>query len=114
MREMLRRRIVSLVDDDEPLEPADVPQPRPGAGEVLVRISACGVCHTERPRASVDVAGDQIGGEHHRAGHRGVPAAAPLLLVRYWLVRRPSKAVESALRHGFPDSINLTHRDMTI
>lgn len=47
MRAMLLRRIVSLDDVDKPLEPADVPQPEPGRKEVLVRVAACGVCHTE-------------------------------------------------------------------
>jgi propanol-preferring alcohol dehydrogenase len=44
---MLLTRIVSLDETDAPLEPADVPAPVPGEGEVLIRISACGVCHTE-------------------------------------------------------------------
>jgi len=30
-----------------PLEIEDVPVPKPGPGEVLVRVSACGVCHTD-------------------------------------------------------------------
>jgi len=30
-----------------PLEYADVPQPEPGTGEVLVRVKACGVCRTD-------------------------------------------------------------------
>jgi 6-hydroxycyclohex-1-ene-1-carbonyl-CoA dehydrogenase len=30
-----------------PLEVEDVPVPKPGPGEVLVRVSACGVCHTD-------------------------------------------------------------------
>ena len=25
----------------------DIPQPRPKAGEVLVKVAACGVCHTD-------------------------------------------------------------------
>jgi alcohol dehydrogenase, propanol-preferring len=29
------------------LEPATLPDPRPGAGEVLVRVHACGVCRTD-------------------------------------------------------------------
>ncbi|MBI1967060.1 MAG: zinc-binding dehydrogenase [Gemmatimonadetes bacterium] len=32
---------------NRPLEIADVPTPRPGAGEVLVRIAGCGLCHTD-------------------------------------------------------------------
>jgi len=31
----------------EPLQMMDLPDPHPGPGEVLVKISACGVCHTE-------------------------------------------------------------------
>ncbi len=30
-----------------PLRPAEVPKPRPGPGEVLVRVLACGVCRTD-------------------------------------------------------------------
>jgi propanol-preferring alcohol dehydrogenase len=30
-----------------PLRPADVPVPRPGAGQVLLRVAACGVCRTD-------------------------------------------------------------------
>jgi alcohol dehydrogenase, propanol-preferring len=33
--------------DDTPLELREVPQPVPAEGEVLVKVSACGVCHTE-------------------------------------------------------------------
>lgn len=47
MRAMILGRIVSLLDVDEPLERADLPVPEPQAGEVLVRVTACGVCHTE-------------------------------------------------------------------
>jgi propanol-preferring alcohol dehydrogenase len=31
----------------EPLRPADLPDPRPGTGQVLVSVSACGVCRTD-------------------------------------------------------------------
>jgi alcohol dehydrogenase, propanol-preferring len=33
--------------EQNPLELRDVPMPEPGAGEVRVRIAACGVCHTD-------------------------------------------------------------------
>jgi propanol-preferring alcohol dehydrogenase len=33
--------------EDAPLELREVPQPIPVAGEILIRVSACGVCHTE-------------------------------------------------------------------
>lgn len=47
MKAMILRRIVSLDEVEEPLEYVDLPIPRPRAGEVLIRVSACGVCHTE-------------------------------------------------------------------
>jgi propanol-preferring alcohol dehydrogenase len=33
--------------DDMPLELVDMPTPHPKPGEILVKVSACGVCHTE-------------------------------------------------------------------
>ena len=33
--------------ESRPLIYSDVPVPRPGPGEVLLKVSACGVCHTE-------------------------------------------------------------------
>ena len=47
MKAMVLPRIVSLDDVDEPLQLVDLPQPLPARGEVLVEVSACGVCHTE-------------------------------------------------------------------
>lgn len=32
---------------NQPLRIEDVPTPKPGAGEILVRVAACGVCHTD-------------------------------------------------------------------
>jgi propanol-preferring alcohol dehydrogenase len=40
-------RLVSLDDTDRPLEMVDLPMPKPRAGDVLIRVSVCGVCHTE-------------------------------------------------------------------
>jgi propanol-preferring alcohol dehydrogenase len=47
MKAMVLKRIVRLTDNPQPLEPAEVPTPVPGKGELLVKVSACGVCHTE-------------------------------------------------------------------
>lgn len=47
MLAMQMTRKVSLLKEDEPLTPVDLPVPEPGPGELLLRISACGVCHTE-------------------------------------------------------------------
>ncbi len=47
MKAMVMSRICDLSRDREPLSLVDLPTPQPGPGEVLVRVSACGVCHTE-------------------------------------------------------------------
>ncbi len=47
MKAMLLKGISGFRENQAPLEPADVPDPVPGDGEVLLRVSACGVCHTE-------------------------------------------------------------------
>jgi propanol-preferring alcohol dehydrogenase len=47
MKAMILNRIASLADNPEPLQAVDWPTPEPGPGEVLIRVSACGVCHTE-------------------------------------------------------------------
>jgi propanol-preferring alcohol dehydrogenase len=44
---MLLKAIGPVRDDAAPLEPVDWPDPAPGPGELLIRVSACGVCHTE-------------------------------------------------------------------
>lgn len=47
MKAMILNRIASLAENPEPLRLTDWPVPEPGAGEVLIRVQACGVCHTE-------------------------------------------------------------------
>jgi propanol-preferring alcohol dehydrogenase len=47
MRAMLIKQCGSVSEGSAPLESADWPAPVPGAGEILIRVSVCGVCHTE-------------------------------------------------------------------
>src|SRR5574339_659789 len=47
MKALLLREIASLKQNETPLSLADVPEPRPAPGEVLLRVTRCGVCHTE-------------------------------------------------------------------
>jgi propanol-preferring alcohol dehydrogenase len=47
MRAMVLQQICSLTQNQLPLELTDLPIPEPGNNEILVRVSACGVCHTE-------------------------------------------------------------------
>jgi propanol-preferring alcohol dehydrogenase len=47
MKAMVLKKIAPLDEIASPLEFVVLPIPEPGAGEVLIRVSACGVCHTE-------------------------------------------------------------------
>jgi len=47
MRAMLLRQIEAFGENSEPLRLVDLPIPVPGRGELLIRVAACGVCHTE-------------------------------------------------------------------
>jgi len=46
MKAMVLRKTSDLRQESEPLEMCDLPEPEPAAGEILIRVSACGVCHT--------------------------------------------------------------------
>jgi len=68
-----------MTPDGRPLSQDHVPRPEPGAGEVLLRVRACGICHTEldeiEGRAAPDalpvVPGHQVVGEVLRTGPDG-------------------------------------------
>ena len=47
MKAMVIKRIAPLADQGEPLDLVDLPMPEPGPGEIRIRVSVCGVCHTE-------------------------------------------------------------------
>jgi propanol-preferring alcohol dehydrogenase len=47
MKAMVLKNLCSLKENETPLELAEMPDPVPGEAEILVRVSACGVCHTE-------------------------------------------------------------------
>jgi len=47
MKAMLLREIVSLKQNETPLSLEDTLDPLPNEGEVLLRVTRCGVCHTE-------------------------------------------------------------------
>jgi propanol-preferring alcohol dehydrogenase len=47
MRAALLRHTAPVVAGSVPLDFAEVPDPQPARGEILIRIAACGVCHTE-------------------------------------------------------------------
>lgn len=47
MKAMIIESICDVTECEEPLRLVELPDPVPGEGEILVRVSACGVCHTE-------------------------------------------------------------------
>ncbi len=47
MKGMLLRKTGLLEDNPTPLELAELEMPRPESKQVLIRVSVCGVCHTE-------------------------------------------------------------------
>ncbi|MGI9235179.1 MAG: alcohol dehydrogenase catalytic domain-containing protein, partial [Woeseiaceae bacterium] len=47
MRAMVLTSNARFDQTDGPLELVTLPRPTPGPGEVLIRVSVCGVCHTE-------------------------------------------------------------------
>jgi propanol-preferring alcohol dehydrogenase len=80
MKAMVLNRLCSLSENKRPLEMADLPVPAPGEKEILIRVSACGVCHTELdeiegrmppPRLPI-VLGHQVVGKVEKMGkHAG-------------------------------------------
>ena len=47
MKAMLLREITSLQQNPNPLAFEEIPEPEVGDGDVLLRVTHCGVCHTE-------------------------------------------------------------------
>jgi len=47
MKAMLLTELGKVTPDRPPLSLQEVPVPTPGEGELLIKVSACGVCHTE-------------------------------------------------------------------
>jgi alcohol dehydrogenase, propanol-preferring len=76
MRAMILNRLTDLEEDQNPLELVDLPKPEPKGEEILVKVSACGVCHTEldeiegrtRPPKLPIVLGHQIVGRVDQLG----------------------------------------------
>ncbi|MDX1430619.1 MAG: zinc-dependent alcohol dehydrogenase family protein [Rhodothermales bacterium] len=76
MKAMLLQQISDLRVDPEPLTLAEVPNPSPSARDLLIRVSACGVCHTELdeiegrtpPPSFPIIPGHQVVGRVHEIG----------------------------------------------
>jgi len=47
VKAMLLKKLCAIADDPRPLALVDLPDPVPCSKEILIKISTCGVCHTE-------------------------------------------------------------------
>jgi len=76
MKAMVLNKIMSLAKNGAPLELVELPVPLPGKNEILVKVSVCGVCHTELdeiegrtpPPTLPVIPGHQIVGRVEKAG----------------------------------------------
>jgi alcohol dehydrogenase, propanol-preferring len=77
MKAMLLHKIMDVSKNEQPLQLADIPVPVPGPDQLLVKVSVCGVCHTELdeiegrtpPKKLPVVPGHQVVGYVERAGN---------------------------------------------
>jgi len=117
MRAMLLRHPAPV--ENRPLERIALPEPSPGRGEILIRVRACGVCHTDLhivegelpPHRSPVVPGHQIVGEvvdvgagvsEHGVGDRvGVPWLHKACGLCRYCVRGDENLCENALFTGY-------------
>lgn len=75
MKAMVLKKISPI--EEEPLEMVDLPVPGPGQREILVKVLACGVCHTEldeiegrlKPKLPI-ILGHEIVGKVEKLGSR--------------------------------------------
>ncbi len=78
MKALVLKQVQDLTGTTAPLELRNLPMPVPEGGEVLVRVSVCGVCHTELdeiegrtpPSFLPIVPGHQVVGRVERTGNR--------------------------------------------
>jgi propanol-preferring alcohol dehydrogenase len=76
MKAMILNQVCDLEKNRNPLVMRDLPVPEPKTNEILVRVSACGVCHTELdeiegrtpPSSFPVILGHQIVGRVEKAG----------------------------------------------
>jgi len=47
MKAMALNRVTDVLENPHPLEEINLPDPKPRKNQVLVKVAACGVCHTE-------------------------------------------------------------------
>ncbi|MGO9139184.1 MAG: zinc-dependent alcohol dehydrogenase family protein [Syntrophales bacterium] len=84
MKAMVLKSISNIRENRKPLQLIDTPEPVPGQKEILIKVSACGVCHTELdeiegrtpPPAFPIIPGHQVVGRVAGIGKRVTKACA--------------------------------------
>jgi len=90
MNAMHLTRVGPMSVDIDPLDLVELPKPEPAPGEIRVRVSACGICHTEL---------DEIEG-------RTVPPALPIIL-GHEVVGTVDELGQNANRHTLGDRVGV-------
>ena len=80
MKAAVLEKMTSVRENPQPLSFVELPDPEPGEGQILVRVSACGVCHTELdeiegrtpPSSFPFILGHQIVGVVEKRGPRAL------------------------------------------
>jgi len=90
MKAMVLNKLGSILENNTPLEPAELPKPVPAENEVLVKVSRCGVCHTEL---------DEIEG-------RTPPPSLPIIL-GHEVIGRVEAAEASAKKHKIGQRVGI-------
>jgi len=90
MKAMVLTKITDILKNPKPLQLLDLPIPEPKPGEILIRVSTCGVCHTEL---------DEIEG-------RTPPPVLPVVL-GHQVVGRVEQLGENAHIHKIGDRVGV-------
>ena len=90
MKAMVLRKTANLSENKSPLERVDLPVPVPQKKEILIKVSVCGVCHTEL---------DEIEG-------RTLPPKFPII-PGHQIVGRVEKAGKNANRFKTSDRVGI-------
>ena len=106
MKAMILKEITNLETQKHPLSLVDLPEPVPSSGEIRIKISTCGVCHTEldeiegraRPPRLPVVLGHQVVGRVEGRGicYRDVLGAVEMERSAYPPAHRHVRALAAA------------------
>ena len=111
MKAMVLNEISDLNQNPNPLTLEDVPTPKPGNNELLIRVITCGVCHTELdeiegrtpPPYLPVILGHQVGG----VGLNITAANHVIHYTRPWNPAKENQATDRVHRIGQTRSVNV-------